>query len=171
MPTILEMAGLVTSGTVSGQSQMQALQCGVFYTKNWQLQLESIQGKSLMPLLRGETRRHRDITVSSETLLHHSPIPAKSAIVTEDGWCLHYYGSYGENPAPGAMAGWELINPKAARIPTAPMLFNLSEDPDEQHNVIESHEARAWEIHQRYVRWLEEAGTPLEHLQGRRSLR
>jgi hypothetical protein len=171
MPTVLELAGLVTSGTVSGQTQTQALQCGVFYTKNWQLDLASLHGQSLMPLLRGETQRHRDITVSSETIIHHSPIPAKSAIVTEDGWCLHYYGSYGDNPAPGAMAGWELINPKAARIPIAPMLFNLREDPGELHDVIGANEALARDIHRRYVAWLEEVGTPAEHVEGRRSLR
>jgi arylsulfatase A-like enzyme len=171
LPTILEMAGLVTTGTVQGQTQTQALQCGVFYTKAWQLKLEEIHGKSLMPLLRGEVKRHRDITVTSETLIQHSPISAKSAIVTEDGWCLHYYGSYGKDATPGAMAGWELINPKAARIPTEPMLFRMSDDPGETRNVIDANEALAREIHQRYVRWLDEVGTPAEHSKGRRSLR
>ncbi len=171
LPTILEMAGLVATGIVRGQAQTQALQCGVFYTKTWQLRLEEIQGKSLMPLLRGEVTRHRDLTVTSETLIHHSPILAKSAIVTEDGWCLHYYGSYGKDATPAAMAGWELINPKAARIPTEPMLFRCSDDPHEMNNVIDSNAALAGEIHQRYVRWLEEAGTPAEHARGRRSLR
>jgi arylsulfatase A-like enzyme len=171
MPTILEMAGLVATGTVSGQSHTQALQCGVFYSENWQFTLDEIHGQSLMPLLRGERDRHRDITVTSETLVHHSPTLAKSAIVTEDGWCLHYCGSYGGDTSSGAMGTLKLINPKAARLSTGPMLFRLSDDPVEMNNVIEANQALAREIHQRYVRWLEELGTPEAHLAGRRSLR
>jgi arylsulfatase A-like enzyme len=34
MPTILEMAGLVATETIGGNSQIQALQCGVFFTEN-----------------------------------------------------------------------------------------------------------------------------------------
>ena len=171
MPTILEMAGLVATGTVSGQSHTQAPQCGVFYTDTWRFNLEDIRGRSLMPLLRAETNRHRDITVTSETLVHHSPILATSAIVTEDGWCLHYCGGYDKDATSGVMGTLKLINPKAARISTEPMLFHLPDDPGETNNLIASNEALAREIHQRYVRWLEEMGTPEAHLVGRRGLR
>ncbi len=60
---------------------------------------------------------------------------------------------------------------QAARIPTDPMLFRLSDDPGETRNVIDANEPLAREIHQRYARWLKEVGTPAEHSKGRRSLR
>jgi arylsulfatase A-like enzyme len=169
MPTILEMAGLVATQTFGGQSQTQALQCGVFYTEDWQFRPENIHGKSFMPLMRGETDRHRDIAVSSNTIIHHTPLLAKAAIVTEDGWCLHYAGKYAELAPEARMGSLKVIDPQAARLPTNPELYHVIEDPKETRNVIADNEKLACEIHQRYVSWLEEAGTPQEHLAGRLS--
>ncbi len=171
MPTILEMTGLVATETIGGQSEIQALQCGVFYTEDWEFKPETIHGKSVMPLMRGETDRLRDIAVSSSTLIRHTPILAKCAIVTEDGWCLHYAGSYEEAGAEGRVFTLKLASPEGARIPTDPKLYYLPDDPQESNNVIHENEGLAREIHERYVKWLEEVGTREEHLAGRRRLR
>ena len=104
MPTILEMAGVLTTEVIGGQSRTQALQCGVFYTEDWQFDPAGVHGRSLMPLMRGETNRHRDIAVSSNTIIHPTPLLAKGSIVTEDGWCLHYSGKY-DTLTPGARFG------------------------------------------------------------------
>lgn len=170
MPTILELAGIVTTEATSGESRVQALQCGVFFTENWKFQPEDIHGMSLMPLIRGETSRLRDIAVCSNTLIHHSPILAKTAIVTEDGWCLHYSGKYEEIAQDAAMWISKLVDPRTALIPTTPALFNLLEDPTETNDIIHSNEVLAAEIHDRYVRWLEQIRTPEMHINGRRSL-
>ena len=50
MPTILEMAGLIATESIGGQSRTQALQCGVFYTEDWVFEPEATHGRSLMPL-------------------------------------------------------------------------------------------------------------------------
>jgi arylsulfatase A-like enzyme len=170
-PTVLEMVGLVATEIIGGKSEIQALQCGVFYTKDWEFKPENIHGRSLMPLMRGETDKHRDIAVSSSTLIHHTPVVAKCAVVTEDGWCLHYAGKYDRVDSGGLLWLLKLIDPERARIPTTPALYYLPEDPDELNNVIHENEGLAREIHQRYVKWLEEVGTPKEHLAGRRRLR
>ncbi len=170
-PTILEMAGLVATETMGGESRTQALQCGVFYTDSWQFNPDTLHGRSLMPLIRGETERLRDIAVSSNTLIHHTPILAKGSVVTEDGWCLHYAGNYDDLDRDASMWISKLIDPKGARIPTEPALFYLPDDPQELHDVIDQNEGLATEIHRRYVAWLEEHGTPEEHLAGRRKLR
>lgn len=167
MPTILELAGLLSTETVGGQAQTQALQCGVFYTQDWQFKPEAIHGRSLMPLIRGETDKGRDLVVCSNTLIHHSPLLAKCAVVTEDGWCLHYSGEYPQEQAAGGLAGVKLIDTAGAKIPTAPALYHLPTDPDEEHNVLAGNEALAQEIHARYVRFLKEIGTPEAHLAGR----
>jgi hypothetical protein len=171
LPTILEMDGLVASESIGGQTQTQLLQCGMFTTSNWEFRPEDIHGKSLMPLMHGETDRHRDIVVSSNTLIHHSPVLAKCAIVTEDGWCLHYAGNYEKVTEHGAMYTNVLRDPEAALIPTQAALYYLPDDPHESNNVVEENAQLAGEIHQRYVTWLEEAGTPEEHQAGRRKLR
>jgi arylsulfatase A-like enzyme len=170
MPTILEMAGLVATETIGGQARTQALQCGVFYTEDWRFQPETIHGKSLMPLLRGEAARVRDIAVASNTLIRHTPVLAKCAIVTEDGWCLHYAGKYDETLRDAKMFINRLTDPQAVRTTVEPGLYHLPSDPEEEKNVIQDNGRLAQEIHERYVAWLQEVGTPREHLAGRRKL-
>jgi arylsulfatase A-like enzyme len=171
MPTILEMAGLVATEGVKGQARIQTLQCGMFTAEDWEFNPETIHGKSMMPLMRGETDRLRDIAVSSNTLTQHTPVLAKCAIVTENGWCLHYAGKYDEAARGAKMYTNHLVDLDKVRISTAPALHCLREDPQEARNVIEGNEGLAREIHRRYVAFLEEAGTPEEHLAGRTQLR
>jgi len=170
MPTILEMAGIVATETIAGKAQIQALQCGVFFTEAWQFKPEIIHGKSLMPLMRGEDSRHREIAVCSNTLIYHTPILAKSAIVTDDGWCLHYAGHYGDVVPDATIAGFKVIAPDIAKTSAAPALYYLPDDPDETRDLFQENRALAREIHRRYVAWLEETGTPGEHLVGRQEL-
>lgn len=170
MPTVLELAGVVSTEAVKGQTRTQALQCGMFFTEDWQFRPETLHGKSLMPLIRGEASKTRDIVVCSNTLVHHTPILAKSAIVTDDGWCLHYAGEYAEIAKTGAMYTNKLIDVDKARMPTRPALYRLTDDPQEAHDIIDANPGVARDIHARYVKWLEDAGTPEEHLAGRRKL-
>ena len=127
--------------------------------------------RKMMPLMRGETEAHRDIAVSSNTIIHHTPLLAKTSIVNEDGWCLHYFGKY-DQLAPGArMGSLKVIDPEAARLSTEPELYYMADDPQEANNLIDGNRGLARKLHERYVKWLEEAGTPEEHLAGRRNLR
>ncbi len=171
MPTILEMAGLVSTQTIEGKSEIQALQCGVFYTEEWEFRPENIHGSSLMPLMNGEKDRLRDIIICSNTLVHHTPILARCAIVTDDGWCLHYAGSYEKTAVGGGLFTLKLINPSGSRIPPGPELYFLPDDPKESKDLVDKNKSLAKEIHHRYVKWLQEVGTPEEHFAGRRKFR
>jgi hypothetical protein len=168
MPTFLELAGLVTTETQQGKSEIQALQCGVFYTNTWEFDPDRVHGRSLAPLLRGEIDRHRDFVVSSSTLISHSEKIAKCAIITEDGWCLHYAGAYDQGSHRGLGDADKLINLDITRAPIEPALFYLPEDPGETEDRLGDHRALAREIHARYVAWLTDIGTPEAHLAGRR---
>jgi arylsulfatase A-like enzyme len=170
MPTILELAGVASTRVVNGQASFQALQCGMFVTDTWQFTPEILHGRSLLPLMRGETSRLRDLAVSSFTLKQHTSVLSKGAVITEDGWCLHYSGHYDESGAPGRMFRQAVMSVEEARMPVEPLLFDLNTDPTEQHNLFASDRPLAAEIHARYVRWLEELGTPEENLSGRRVL-
>ncbi len=170
MPTILELAGLVATESVGGQSRTQALQCGVFTTEAWRFEPEKIHGKSLMPVIRGETGRHREIAVCSNTIIQHTPILAKSAIITEDGYCLHYSGRYANPRSDAKMFISRLIDPRLACVPAEPALFDLKSDPGEERDLMEDNRALARDIHARHVAWLQEVGTPEEHLAGRSEL-
>ncbi len=172
MPTFLELCGLVATEKTRGNSDIQALHCGVYYSERWEFDAARVHGRSLVPWLNGESNTHRDLAVSSSTLIAHTPKVAKAAIVTGDGWCLHYAGSYPEEAPEMALGGAaKLLNLEITRAPTEPALFYLPDDPDEQRDVIDDNEALAQEIHARYVAWLQDHGTPEAHLAGRRSLR
>ena len=56
-------------------------------------------------------------------------------------------------------------------MPTEPELYHTADDPQETNNLIDGNQGLAQEIHERYVKWLGETGTPEEHLAGRRNLR
>jgi arylsulfatase A-like enzyme len=170
MPTIMEMAGLVSTDSIGGQTRTQALQCGMFFVEGWEFDPEAIHAVSLVPLIQGAKTNVRDIAVSSNTLIHHTPVMAKCAIVTEDGWCLHYSGVYDRVAQGGLMYTNELTPVDKTTIATEPALYDLNSDPGEEHNIIGDNMPLAREIHERYVSWLEEVGTPQEHLAGRRSL-
>jgi hypothetical protein len=111
------------------------------------------------------------MAVSSNTIIHHTPLLAKTSIVTEDGWCLHYFGKYDQLAPHARMGSLKVIDPEAARLPTQPELYYTPDDPGESKNVVIENEELAKEIHKDYVKFLEEAGTPEEHLAGRCSLR
>jgi arylsulfatase A-like enzyme len=171
MPTLLEMAGLVSTETLAGEEHIQALQCGVLVTENWKFNPEELHGKSLMPLIRGDSEQLRDVAVCSNTIIHHTPMLAKAAIITQDGWCLHYAGGYDTWELGGKMYLSKIIDPEYARAPVQPALFYLPDDPHEENDVLEDNQALAREIFDRYLHWHEEVGTPAEHLAGRRRLR
>lgn len=170
-PTILELEGLVSSETVGGVSKIQELMCGVFRTSNWSFRPDALHGTSLLPLVRGETDKIRDVVACSHTLIHHTPVLAKSVVVTEDGWCLYYSGVYDDAYAGGELDGMGLIDPGRVRNDPRPGLFHLPSDPGEEHDCIASNEPLARDIHARYVAFLEQIGTPPQHLAGRRRLR
>ena len=171
MPTVLELAGVVSTEGVAGQTRTQSFQCGMFTTEDWRFKPESLHGKSLAPVMRGETDKVRDIAVCSNTLVQHTPILAKTAIVSEDGWALHYCGEYDQLEAGGLMYTNKLISLGQNRVPVEAALFNVNDDPAEQKDVIDDNLPVAKDLHQRYVRFLEECGTPEEHLAGRRKLK
>lgn len=167
MPTILELAGVATTQSIDGEARFQALQCGMFVSDRWQFRPESLHGLSVVPLLHGKTTRLRDIAVCSNTLTQHTPYLAKSAIITEDGWCLHYSGVYDQESL-GRFQKFTVAKAHESIIPTAPALYNLRDDPNEAVDVIEGNQQLAREIHQRYVHFLEKYQTPEKNLAGRR---
>jgi len=87
--------------------------------------------------------------------------------VTEDGWCLHYAGTY-EETLRTPDVHQQLIDPKRSHDDRAG-LFHLPSDPGEQKNVIDAIRPGPGDP-RRYVAWLEEIGRRASTC-GRRKLR
>ena len=172
MPTLLEMFGAIETGVAAGESTVQLLQCGFHRQLAWSLDVDSLHGKSLMPLMMGDTDKLHDVAVSSFALNSKTPRLAKSSIVTEDGWNLHWAGEKAddvEDPdVPTTFAsGTGDADYKMGDY--RPKLFDLNDDPEQQVDTFEQEKDRAREIHAQYVAYLEACNTPEEFLSLRRN--
>jgi len=169
MPTVLELAGIeMISEGIIGMSATQLLQCGMYGRQEWKLDPDSLHGVSLVPLMRGEVDRVREIAVSSHTLINATPAIAKTAIVTDDGWCLHYAGHYPDAMEGTNSAGLPICPADQLELPAHPSLYFLPDDPGETNNLLDANSSLAKKIHGLYVGFLESVGTPERYLSHRR---
>jgi len=120
---------------------------------------ETVQGRSFVPLIKGEKNSFRDFVVSSFPLYNAGdrsrmvdgglrPVgePHFSAVTTSRWTFLYSTEAY---PA---------------------QLYDIERDPKESKNVIEQNWAVAEDLHRKFVQVLEEAGTDEEYLAPRRRL-
>jgi len=138
MPTILEMAGAKTPDTV--------------------------QGKSLLPLMEKENPVWRDFAVSSPSIIH-GPVAGQRISVISREWFLVYCGliddALRELPTERRIRivdGLERLQKVIGEKPKNE-LYNLSKDPDQLHDVFDEHRDIAEELHKRLVKLLESVGT------------
>jgi arylsulfatase A-like enzyme len=117
MPTILDLAGAPIPGTV--------------------------QGKSLLPIIRGRQRAIRDLAVTSHTYLQDAEVRCPTAVRTDD--FLYIYGG-DEWPSE---------------------LYDLKKDPGERRNILPKRRDVACALHERYLAFLREVDCPKEWLEGR----
>ncbi len=113
---------------------------------------DSVQGKSLLPLIKGDTDRHRDFNVTTMRLRNPGEITRAvddterivqqhlTATITTDEWTLLY-----------------------ATEGTPAELYNTASDPKQQNNVIDKNGDVAQELHKKYYDLLVDIGTE-EHL-------
>ena len=179
MPTLLEMYGAIETGVAAGESTVQLLQCGFHRQLAWSLDVDALHGRSLVPLMMGDTDKLHDIAVSSFPLNNKTARLAKSAIVSDDNWVLHYAGetdpSLEEPEVPATFGGgFEVksgLNEGDYKLGDyEPKLYNLEDDPDEISNVIDDNKDKAKDLHAKYVEYLEKCNTPEEYLALRRKL-
>ncbi len=145
MPTILDLAGIPIPSTV--------------------------QGDSLVPVLRGERDSGRPFAITSRSLIHGVGWREFTTITNEE-WSLIYPGARYEARATEDLAVDSMKRLHAALYQGAggPELYHLASDPRQQHNVFAQHRDIAAALHADHVRMLEALNTPEEHLANRREL-
>jgi len=122
MPTMLELAGVQVPQTV--------------------------QGKSLLPIIRREEKQIREIAVSAPRQAFDRLVSPRSARITVTS------------------KDWSLIAVRADAPPTdergkkiEPELYNLTKDPKETHNIFNEEKEVAEELHSKMAQLLESIGT------------
>jgi len=103
----------------------------------------TVQGASLRPVIEGRRGGALE-AVGSYTFLQDPEVRSPSTLRTKK-WSY----IYGGDEAPSE-------------------LYDVTQDPDEQHNLLPTHRDEAERLHQRYLRFLERIGCPRERLEGRR---
>ncbi|RLG97045.1 hypothetical protein DRO29_03710, partial [Candidatus Bathyarchaeota archaeon] len=123
MPTILEFAGVEVP--------------------------ETVQGKSLIPLIRREEFEEREFAVSAAPLVKRGGGPAKRITVTTKEWAFI-------DVRPD-VTGTDDLGRKIE-----PELYNLKRDPNQTRNLYEEHKDVAEDLHLKMLEFLKEMGASEE---------
>jgi len=130
---------------------------------------ENVEGKSLVPLLRGEDVGWRDFAVTSLPFIN-PPVAGQRITVTTDEWAFIYRGQVEE--ALRDNSGWQRnfkrLEGTAGKIVNE--LYYLPDDPNQKNNLYDEKKEVANKIHSKLVGFLESVGTKEEHFKYWRKL-
>ena len=131
---------------------------------------DTVQGVSLMPVIRMTRDNHRDIAVSSSSLVHRSAA-RRFSTVTFENWQLIYGGSEaGEGTAEAATVDSvkrsesELYKPGSHGVE----LYNLEADPE--RDVAAENPEIVRKLHEKYIAFLRKIDCPPDVLETRMKL-
>jgi len=127
------------------------------------------QGKSLIPLLRGEDTAWRDFAVTSPSIIH-GPVSGQRITVTSQNWALICRGQIEDalRDNPGRQMNFERLEKRAGRVENE--LYSLQKDPGQQSNVFKDERDEAQKLHSKLVDFLASVGTKEEHIKYWREL-
>lgn len=120
---------------------------------------ETVQGKSLVSLLRGEKDTFRDFVITSPPLYN----PGEPTKIVDDWLRTVEEPHYSTITTPKWTFLYSTENSPAE-------LYDIENDPTESQNVIDKNWQVAEKLHQKFVRFLEKVGTDEHHLTSRRRL-
>lgn len=137
---------------------------------------QEVEGRSLLPLLRGEAEQVRDLAISSPTIRTPQttvPHPAARSSITDGDWLLIYGSQADATESQEQTRAVDSILRGVAVLEEdelSPQLYDLRSDPACLRNVLSERRDVAERLHSRYVEFLAERGVPEEHLRFFRSL-
>ncbi len=120
---------------------------------------ETVQGKSLVPLLEGKRDSFRDFVVTSPPLYN----PGESSKIVDDWLRTVEKPHFSTITTPKWTFLYSTENSPA-------QLYDIENDPEESENVIAENWQVAQDLHQRFVKLLEKVDTSEHHLASRRRL-
>jgi len=133
---------------------------------------ETVQGRSLVPALRGQPDQVRPIALASSSIIYGER-SRRFTTITDGEWSLIYPGARVDLSQAASSAIVDSITRiEKAIYPGAggPELYHLPSDPGQQHDLFDQQREVAERLHAQHVQVLEALGTPEEHLANRREL-
>ena len=131
---------------------------------------ETVQAKSLKPILTGEKNQVHDFVVSSPTISGPSiqvPHPTTRSSITDSEWMLVFGSQVDKITEPEVTAMVDNLMRRVRTLekgPIQPELYHLPSDPNCNQNVLDQNREIAKELHAKYIQFLENAGVPETHL-------
>ncbi len=129
----------------------------------------AMQGKSLIPLVHGETPSWRDIAVSSPSIIH-GPVAGQRISVINKDWYFIYCGQVNDalrdlppQQETKIVDGFRRLQKIMGEAPRNE-LYNLPRDPNQQFNVYSKNKDVAETLHRKLVSFLKSVGTKAEIL-------
>jgi len=133
---------------------------------------DTVQGTSLLPVMRGERAETRPLAISTPPLCH-DPNGGRPTTITCGEWSLIYYGNPDTPLMRHLTAAVDSIE-RPAVVPTEkvpePELYHLPSDPGQKRNVISENRGVAEQLHRMHVEFLERLGMEERFLRHRRRL-
>jgi len=125
----------------------------------------TLQGRSILPLLKGERCRWRDIAITSPTLIH-GRAGATRPTITDGEYSFIYVGFSPSEPeekhktraVDGILRGLKSLGKVENE------LYHLPSDPQQRHNIFSERKDVAKRLHSRFVEFLREVGISEERL-------
>jgi len=124
---------------------------------------KAAHGKSFAGVLRGESDHHREIAVSSWSIVHE-PAGKQRVVLNPYTWAEL---AWKLKPSTIVDGQWALIVGAGDRVPE---LYHLPADPQQQKNVFEQNHPVADRLHRSYIQFLESVGTNPDFIAPRRQL-
>lgn len=131
----------------------------------------TVQGRSIMPVIRGEQDQLRPFCVSSPTISGPQvgiPHPTNRSTITSGDWTLIFGSQVQHLPDNQYTQMVDSITRKIRvleRPPVLPELYHLPTDPACTRNCIQDHLDVAKQLHSDYIRYLQEIGVEKRHQQ------
>lgn len=130
----------------------------------------TVQGLSLMPIMRGEKETLREIAISSPTLSAPNiqvPQPTNRSSITDKEWMLIYGSQVDKVDEPEITEMVDSMKRQMRileKLPILPELYHLTSDPNCAKNVINENFDEAKRLHKSFVEFLVSTGMPEKHL-------
>lgn len=133
---------------------------------------DTVQGTSLVPVMRGEQRMTRPFAISTPSL-NVSPSGGRPTTITRGEWSLIYWGDPDGDLMAHLTRNVDGVE-RPAGVPTdsvpEPELYHLPTDPVQRYNVYAENRDIATRLHSEHVRFLEGLGMDEQFLRHRRRL-
>ena len=120
---------------------------------------QTIEGKSLLPLIKREKKKLRDFTVSSPSIIHGSAGGQRVTLTTKD-WVFIFGLEEGEKKEYQTLIvdGKVRIQRRMGKK-VEPELYYLPEDPKQERNVFSKYKDIARRLHSQFIKFLESVRT------------